>query len=330
MNYRNASAASRRRIIVGFVAVVVFFVFLRSLTSSESPSLPSDNVVAFPPAIVRNSYYDGTTHLIIVPCHGTYSGLDYAQWKGEENWALEPYFRGTNGAFVQAMVDHIRGGVQILASEGTRALLIFSGGQTRTQAGPRSEATSYHNVAEANGFFGFFDKDAEKEEVSPPPSPVSPRGVVEERVPAFRRHPLYRRVFSEEFARDSYENIIFSICRFHEIVGAYPKEISVVGFEYKRRRFVEFHRAALRFPPNQFHYIGIDMAATAKRTHLSDEHNLAVAGEDPYFCSAHRKARLARNPMRRTIPYYGQEACPSLRGFLSYCGTEIYKGPLPW
>ena len=32
----------------------------------------------------------------------------------------------------------------------------------------------------------------------------------------------------------------------------------MVGYEMKRRRFTELHRAALRWPPDRFRYIGID------------------------------------------------------------------------
>lgn len=53
---------------------------------------------------------------------------------------------------------------------------------------------------------------------------------------------------TEEFARDSYENLLFSICRFHEYTGNYPRNITVVSFEFKRKRFIEFHRYALKFP----------------------------------------------------------------------------------
>ena len=33
-----------------------------------------------------------------------------------------------------------------------------------------------------------------------------------------------------------------------EVVGAFPEQITVVSFGFKRRRFAELHRKALRFP----------------------------------------------------------------------------------
>ena len=40
------------------------------------------------------------------------------------------------------------------AAKDPEALLMFSGGQTRAPAGPRSEAASYWGVADAAGWFG--------------------------------------------------------------------------------------------------------------------------------------------------------------------------------
>ena len=33
-----------------------------------------------------------------------------------------------------------------------------------------------------------------------------------------------------------------------------------MGYEFKRKRYTELHRAALRWPEDRFHYIGIDAA----------------------------------------------------------------------
>jgi hypothetical protein len=57
---------------------------------------------------------------------------------------------------------------------------------------------------------------------------------------------------------DSFQNLLFSIARFHEYTGNYPAEITVIGYAFKRLRFLDLHRAALRWPIEQFHYIGID------------------------------------------------------------------------
>jgi hypothetical protein len=44
------------------------------------------------------------------------------------------------------------------------------------------------------------------------------------------------RVTTEEYALDSYQNLLFAIARFHEVTGGWPRRITVVGYGMKRRR----------------------------------------------------------------------------------------------
>ena len=80
----------------------------------------------------------------------------------------------------QSFVDHIQLGIKQAASDPT-AMLLFSGGQTRKEAGPRSEGLSYWVVAEAAGWFNMSG--------------------------------VRNRTFTEEHARDSFENLLFGLCR---------------------------------------------------------------------------------------------------------------------
>lgn len=36
-----------------------------------------------------------------------------------------------------------------------------------------------------------------------------------------------KKIILEEYARDSFENLLFSICRFYQIFKIFPKEISI-------------------------------------------------------------------------------------------------------
>ena len=87
----------------------------------------------------------------------------------------------------------------------------------------------------------------------------------------FRSPVPFLRVTTEDHALDSFQNLLFSIARFHEYTGHYPTKITVVGYEFKRPRFIELHRAALRWPVQRFHYIGVDP---------QDPHNLTVAHDE--------------------------------------------------
>jgi len=66
------------------------------------------------------------------------------------------------------------------------------------------------------------------------------------------------RATSENYALDSYQNLLFGVARFKEYTGRYPAKITVVGYAMKQRRFEHLHRQAIRWPINKFSYIGID------------------------------------------------------------------------
>lgn len=70
--------------------------------------------------------------------------------------------------------------------------------------------------------------------------------------------PPFPRATTEDHALDSFQNLLFSIARFREYTGRYPTKITVVGYEFKRSRFTNLHRAAIRWPRDRFYYIGVD------------------------------------------------------------------------
>jgi hypothetical protein len=82
---------------------------------------------------------------------------------------------------------------------------------------------------------------------------------------------LFERSTTENYALDSFQNLLFSIARFHEFTGHFPSTITVVGYEFKKPRFTDLHREALRWPRDKFNYVGVD----PKDGHRED----AVQGE---------------------------------------------------
>ncbi len=72
--------------------------------------------------------------------------------------------------------------------------------------------------------------------------------------------------------------MLFSVARFREFTGAYPTRITVVGHDFKRRRFEQLHRRALRWPKFHFTYVGIPLGTEA------DERE-AASGEVGIFFS---------------------------------------------
>ena len=91
-------------------------------------------------------------HLIMVAGHAvTIKGDLTAVDRDERTWYLLPYQTGQD--LPAEFVRHIREGVSLAAAD-PRSLLVFSGGQTRGDAGPRSEGASYWLVAERFAWWG--------------------------------------------------------------------------------------------------------------------------------------------------------------------------------
>jgi len=144
------------------------------------------------------------------------------------------------------------------------------------------------------------------------------------------------RTTTEEFATDSFQNLLYSICRFREVTGKYPENIHVVSYSFKKNRFKEMHAGALIWPPDQFRFTGVDPPS-----YTGFNLNDAIAGEqknaalpfagDPYGChtAALQEKRKQRNPFMRTPPY--ELTCPEIKSLLTWCGPEIYnEEDLPW
>jgi len=204
----------------------------------------------------------------------------------------------------QTIVSHIQAGISEAAKD-PKSLLIFSGGETRASTGPVTEGSSYFRVADALDLWQ--DK----------------------------RHGVRARTATEEFATDSFENLMFSICRFKEITKFYPQKITVVSFTFKQRRFEELHAKALRWPLNAFSYVGIDPSASTgfdlQKSTVAEYQNAAKPFEtDPYGCNSPilQQKRLDRNPFSRTPPY--KLSCVELVDLMDWCGPELFPYELPW
>ena len=63
-------------------------------------------------------------------------------------------------------------------------------------------------------------------------------------------------VHLQEHARDSFENLLFSLCRFHSLTGRYPERLLLVSYEFKHERFASLHAKALRWPPTRLEFLG--------------------------------------------------------------------------
>ncbi|XP_057527703.1 uncharacterized protein C57A10.07 [Amaranthus tricolor] len=234
-------------------------------------------------------------NLVMVAGHSVYTSSNCGKVDNEKSWFLESYQKHPGQA--STFLAHIKEGVEVAAKD-DQALLLFSGGETRKDAGPRSEAQSYWLVADSKGWFG------------------------EENV--------RERALTEEHARDSFENLLFSVCRFRELTGTYPQNITVVSYDFKEERFAQLHRLAIGFPESRFFYVGTPASETSQVAAKKGESLVRSQFEkDPYGClsSLHHK-KLKRDPFHRSIPY--PNGCPEIEALFRYCGSSLYGGSLPW
>ena len=224
-----------------------------------------------------------------------YTGLDFSHPEDQSSWFLLDYQKEVPGQ-THSFLEHIKLGVTQAAAD-PEAMLLFSGGKTRRDAGPRAEAMGYWLVAEGNGWFG-------------------------------NAASVRERSFTEEHARDSFENFLFGLCRFYELTGHYPTSVGIVGYEFKRERFGELHRMALRWPDRQFFYVGTP--ALTSSAEVGEAATAEAFEKDPYGCNSSFLAekRASRDPF--ADGGYSGDRCPALAGLLAHCGPEIYTGPLPW
>ncbi|KAL8466952.1 hypothetical protein ACS0TY_035873 [Phlomoides rotata] len=273
---------------VGITILFLLSVYGGQFTMVSSYRAEEGNVDNYPFSNFRN--------LVMVAGHSVYMSSSCEKVDKEDAWYLEPYQKHPGQA--ATFVTHIQKGVEITADDDA-ALLVFSGGETRKDAGPRSEAQSYWIVAESKQWFG-------------------------------KKESVRSRALTEEHARDSFENLLFSVCRFRELTGKYPHNITVVGYDFKEERFVHLHRSAIMFPEARFLYSGTPSSQNSREAAVKGEALVRTQfQEDPYGClGSLRRKKLGRDPFHRSIPY--PNGCPEIKALFRYCGTAPFPDYLPW
>jgi hypothetical protein len=203
-----------------FTAGLVVFINYKVLFSlhnnqnSSKPWVTVDSQQFNHDQILKNA-----NHLIVVAGHSVViSGHLSDADRDESDWFLLEYQKGRG--LPQSIVAHIREGISEAAKD-PRSLLIFSGGETRGQTGPLNEGTSYFHVADAMNLWD----EAKK------------TGTV-------AADTVRARSMSEEFATDSFQNLLFSICRFYEITVSFVHGIVPGQYILQSSLYNTFHRRA--------------------------------------------------------------------------------------
>jgi len=213
--------------------------------------------------------------LVLVACHAVYTGDAGGDPYNDSNWLLQDFQQGETPFYI----EHICLGIEIAGVQ-PDSLLVFSGGQTRREAGPRSEAQGYWLIAQHFGWRG--------------------------------RPDVCSRATTEEFARDSFENLLFGLCRFYETVGRNPESIEVVSWAFKQRRF-DMHRDAINWPASKYSFFGVNNPVDLEAATKGEEKAIADFAADPLGAGESlRKKRAFRDPFNRRRPYCA--SCPHLAG----------------
>ena len=201
-----------------FLSISVCLVYLQdTIPNTSSPSISS----SYASFVSEEAQGHTPGHLIIVPGHAIYLGHllnDTAAIIGSghrdtlkldeedeiylrDGWLLQNSFQLDQTPYY---IRHIHRGIELMTQD-PQSILMFSGGssfklfspshllllfllgQTRRLAGPISEAASYTIFSIQRGFLS--------------------------------REQFNERVILEEFARDSYENVLFSVARYFQRFG---------------------------------------------------------------------------------------------------------------
>ncbi|KAJ7128946.1 hypothetical protein C8R43DRAFT_1098509 [Mycena crocata] len=303
LSLRRTSLLSRSRatnlavLILSSFAFISFILNVQFYFSPDHSSIlnhPLDVLASLPDVQLRS----GLNHLIVVPGHAVWKGTNVDLRMKVEEWTFQSYQKNQESSPLEVFFQHISNAAR-LALEDKQSLIVFSGGQTQPTS-THTEGESYLRLALNAGLF---------------------------------QSDTFSRATYEGYALDSFQNLLFSIARFREYTGSYPEKITVVGYEMKRARFAELHRAAIRWPESRFNYIGIDMEGDNTQARQGERQNGYLPYlSDLYGCHSYlANKRRQRNYDRRYFPYYW--SCPDLRPLLGWCPsiyTELFSGALPW
>jgi len=202
----------------------------------------------------------------------------------------------------ETFIAHILAGA-MMVDQRPRAMLMFSGGMTSHSA--FTEAEGYAKVFHSLGI----------------------------RWETFNRYEL------ENWATDSYQNLLFSILRFQQVCGHYPESITVITHAFKEDRFVDLHAPAIRWPSERFRVQGINPPFTKAELRETQEGEEARAftpfSNDPYGVQPSlANKRRARNWDPHMVTELSSQVEPEVAQLLVYeggpSGRDVFPHKLPW
>lgn len=207
-------------------------------------------------------------HLVVVPGHALFTDKVASvpdDPSRDEHWILQSFQNGEPPYYL----GHIAAGIAHLQQD-PQSVLVFSGGRTREAAHEWSEASTYLGIAATM---------AEAE--------------------------LLDRMLAEPYARDSFDNLHFSLRLFQQQFSKAPSHITAVGWKFKKNRFA-FHAATLGIPLDKFTYDGVNNPSSEllEATEAAEAKTLDAFAQDPRAKGEFlRSKKESRNPHGDRHPY---------------------------
>ncbi|CEP60118.1 uncharacterized protein LALA0_S01e03444g [Lachancea lanzarotensis] len=202
------------------------------------------------------------SHLIIVPCHSIWKIDDGSEpdnyGQSSSHWFLESFQH--EGRDHLSFMMHSLLAIEELLNDTEHSLLLYSGSCTKKDAGNVSEARSYflhaRKLLKAVSYgFGLPAALTSHKGISKCCKSINQKMTnqnltVEE---LFAKH-----VGTEEFALDSLDNLLYSLVKFKDSTSSDASKVTISGFGFKKRRFLELHAVAIDYPAEQIKYISYE------------------------------------------------------------------------
>lgn len=154
---------------------------------------------------------------------------------------------------------------------------------------------------------------------------------------------LEERIYTEDFATDSYQNLLFSILLFRKQTLRYPHHITIVSHAFKRDRFLNIHCRSIGWPLDRISYVGINPPEeiTAEGELNENEAKAVAAWREDLYGTRHELAskRLKRgwHPLQveeQPLLHDGDSLEKTVCDLLKYDGgtdgQTLFPEPLPW
>ncbi len=214
-------------------------------------------------------------------------------------WVLADFQKGEPSFYG----GHLQRGLELAAQDPEKTLLVLSGGYTRKQsvggAHNWSEAESYLRAGEKSGWFRIVA------------SQVLERPIRDSKieVPVSRLllpNDTEVTVAENRYARDSVENVLGDLATFFALCGKIPEHMTVAGWGFKEKRFIE-HARALGIPESRFTYVGVNNpeGKALEGAQNGEAKALEAFLADPFGNTGYLAAkRVERDPLNRGNPHW--------------------------